>query len=213
VSQEEDLRGFLQWADEIRGHADSLLRYSTNPYDRERAHRLIAIAAEMTAAGLDLPPAAVAAAFERHVDYITPLSAADAAVFDDAGRILLMRRHDTGLWATPGGACEVGEPPAQTAVRELAEEVGVQAEPVTLLGVWDSRRHRSRSPLHLYHHIFLCRATSGTPTPSAEATEVGYFAPDDLPPLSGGHVSRVPMICDLYATWRAEGVVAPYFDA
>lgn len=189
-----------------------LLRFATNDYDREREHRLVTIAAEMMAAGLALPAAEVAALFDRRLDYITPLAVADAAVFDAAGQILLIRRHDNGLWAMPGGACEVEEAAARSAVRELYEETSLLAEPVALLGVWDSRRHESRSPLHLYIHVFLCRVTGGTPAPSAEATAVGYFAVDALPPLSPGHTRRVAPVCALYRQWATTGHCAPYFD-
>jgi len=202
----------LRWARQIRGHANALLHFSSNEYDRERAHHLIAIAAEMTATGLDLPPAAVLATFERNLEVFTPLSTVDAAVFDAAGRILLIRRHDDRLWAMPGGVCEIEETAAAAAVRELREETGVDAEPIALLGVWDGRRHRSRSPLHLYQHIFLCRHLAGVPTPSPEATEVGYFAPTALPPLSPNHQTRIPQVCALYHTWASTGSFVPYFD-
>ena len=38
----------------------------------------------------------------------TPFTVGDAAVIDDDGRILLIRRADNGRWAMPGGALEVG---------------------------------------------------------------------------------------------------------
>ncbi|HUS17674.1 MAG TPA: NUDIX hydrolase N-terminal domain-containing protein [Chloroflexia bacterium] len=202
----------IRWASEIRAQANALLHYATNDYDRERAHRLVAIAAEMMAAGLHLPPAEVAAIFNRSLSYITPLSVVDAAVFDEAGRILLIKRHDTGLWAMPGGACEVEETAATAVVRELYEEVGVHAEALALFGVWDSRRHPSRSALHLYMHTFLCRIIAGTPAPSPEATEVGFFMPTDLPPLSYGHAVRVPAACTLYHDRITTGHFTPYFD-
>ena len=41
---------------------------------------------------------------------------------DAAGRLLLARDRDTGLWQTVGGAMEPGEEPAQAAVREALEE-------------------------------------------------------------------------------------------
>ena len=202
----------LRWARQVRGHANALLHFSTNEYDRERAHHLIANAAEMTATGLDLPAAEVLATFERHLDVFTPLSTVDAALFDAAGHILLMRRSDNGLWAMPGGACEVNETAAAGAVRELHEETGVEATALALLGVWDSRLHGSRSALHHYSHVFLCHHTAGTPHPTAEATEVGYFAATGLPALSYGHRTRVPQVCALYQTWVATGTCIPYFD-
>ena len=48
------------------------------------------------------------------------------------GRWLVAKRradaHLGGLWEFPGGKCEPGEDPPTTAIRELFEECGVQAE-------------------------------------------------------------------------------------
>jgi len=54
---------------------------------------------------------------------------------DAAGRLLLVRHagHHDG-WAVLGGAVEVGESPAQAAVRETREEIGVEVRLVRLLG-------------------------------------------------------------------------------
>jgi ADP-ribose pyrophosphatase YjhB (NUDIX family) len=55
---------------------------------------------------------------------------------DAAGRLLLVRHagHHDG-WAVLGGAVEVGESPAQAAVRETREEIGVEVRLVRLLDV------------------------------------------------------------------------------
>ncbi len=54
---------------------------------------------------------------------------------DARGRVLLVRHagHDDG-WAVLGGAVELGESPAQTAIREAREEIGSE---VRLLGLID----------------------------------------------------------------------------
>jgi 8-oxo-dGTP diphosphatase len=55
-------------------------------------------------------------------------------VFDPGGRVLLIRcvvmRGDGKFefWLTPGGEIEAGETPAQAAVRELREELGLEVE-------------------------------------------------------------------------------------
>jgi ADP-ribose pyrophosphatase len=57
---------------------------------------------------------------------------------DDEGRICLLRqyRHAAGgwIWELPAGKIDHGEPPLQTAQRELQEEAGVIAEKWRALG-------------------------------------------------------------------------------
>jgi 8-oxo-dGTP pyrophosphatase MutT (NUDIX family) len=56
------------------------------------------------------------------------VSAMNVIVVEDQGRLLMIRRPDTGNWAVPGGAVDLGELVAQAAVRETLEETGIQCE-------------------------------------------------------------------------------------
>ncbi len=52
-----------------------------------------------------------------------------AVVFDDRGRLLLVKRANPpaqGLWSLPGGRQEPGESASQGVVREVREETGVE---------------------------------------------------------------------------------------
>ena len=53
-----------------------------------------------------------------------------------------LRRH-AGQWALPGGRIDNDETPEQTALRELAEEVGLQLTPADVLGRLDTFITRS----------------------------------------------------------------------
>ena len=51
-----------------------------------------------------------------------------AVVFDDSGRLLLIRRANPpaqGTWSLPGGRVEPGESSEDAVVRELHEETGL----------------------------------------------------------------------------------------
>jgi 8-oxo-dGTP diphosphatase len=56
-----------------------------------------------------------------------------AALFDEQGRVLIAERpagkHMAGWWEFPGGKVAPGESDAQALVRELREELGVDAQP------------------------------------------------------------------------------------
>jgi ADP-ribose pyrophosphatase YjhB (NUDIX family) len=56
---------------------------------------------------------------------------------DPAGRVLLVRHfgHDDDRWAVLGGAVDVGESPADAAIREAREEIGAGIRLRGLLGV------------------------------------------------------------------------------
>ena len=53
-----------------------------------------------------------------------------------------LRAHG-GQWALPGGRAEPGEAPASAALRELAEEVGLELEADSVLGLLDDYPTRS----------------------------------------------------------------------
>ena len=138
---------------------------------------------------------------------VTPQTGSSAAVVRE-GRILLIRREDNGLWALPGGMAEVGETPSEAAVRELGEEANVKGRATRLLALVDSRLWRSRSKTHFYHPVFLVELEGQEPSPGPETTGVGFFAEDDLPPLSPGHDMAVPLVFKLL---RGD-LPSPYFD-
>ena len=60
-----------------------------------------------------------------------------ASVFpvDDDGRLLLVRQAGSDDWSTLGGAVDIGESPAQAAVRESQEELGIGVRLTRLLDV------------------------------------------------------------------------------
>ncbi len=97
----------------------------------------------------------------------------------DAGRVLLLRRGiepALGKWTFPGGFVDYGESAAEAALRETLEEVGMRVTLGPVLGVYFDPRNAKASVV-----TYLAAPIDGGPQLTAEATEVGYFAPDRIP--------------------------------
>ncbi|MBN2007028.1 MAG: NUDIX hydrolase N-terminal domain-containing protein [Anaerolineae bacterium] len=200
------------WADELRECSAMGLHFSKNIYDRAHYTKVQDIAMVLMALATDTPLAAMEPLRDTIFSHPTPFAVGDGAVIDGAGRILLIRRADNGLWAMPGGALETGETPAEGVAREVLEETGVQAEAVALVGVFDSRLCGSLTRHHLYHFVFLCRplngGVAGEVTYANEVLGSGWFVESDLPQaIDPGHVTRIP---HAFRVWRGEGEA--FFD-
>jgi ADP-ribose pyrophosphatase YjhB (NUDIX family) len=68
------------------------------------------------------------------------------AARDGRGRLLLVRRSDSGAWELPGGRVDIGESALDTAVRETAEESGVSVRITGLVGLFTDPAHVVVSP-------------------------------------------------------------------
>ena len=64
---------------------------------------------------------------KRKLDALAPQNAASVAIVFDSKVLLVQRsdscRHGAGTWQIPGGCCEAGETPEETAIREIKEEL------------------------------------------------------------------------------------------
>lgn len=103
------------------------------------------------------------------------------------GRELLLTQRPPGgplggLWEFPGGKIEEGERPEQALVREVREELGVEAEAAETLSV---ETYRYPHGLEVELHFIRCTLGSHAFTPSAAVQSVRwsdprYVAPEDV---------------------------------
>jgi 8-oxo-dGTP pyrophosphatase MutT (NUDIX family) len=120
----------------------------------------------------------------HHVLRMPRQSAVTAVV--DRDRVLLLWRHrfitDRWGWELPAGWVDPGEDPAAAARREVLEETGWRAGPVTLLRSYSSDHGISDARFHLY------RADSATyegpPTDPAEAARIEWIPLSDVRSLA-----------------------------
>ncbi len=80
------------------------------------------------------------------------------------------------LWSLPKGHIEEGETPEQAALREVAEETGIESAIERSLGVIDFWFMAGGKRIHKTVHHYLFRETGGKLAPQeSEVDEVGWF--------------------------------------
>jgi ADP-ribose pyrophosphatase YjhB (NUDIX family) len=189
-------RDLARWSETLAAIARTGLGFTENLYERERFQEVLNVAADIKAAANE------ASEVEREQDhfvqewlesvgvgvpgYVTPKVAVGAIVGNEEGKLLLVQRADSGIWLYPTGWADVGYSPAEVAVKEVAEETGIQCAPERVLAIIDGQR-MGFSRFGMYMIVFHCTATGGELDPHPlETSGVGWFGPDELPPATAG---------------------------
>lgn len=121
-----------------------------------------------------------------------------AVVIEREGRILMGLRakgaREAGKWSIPAGFVDRGEVVEAAAVREIAEEVGLE---VTLGPVLAAISHPGEPVVLL---VYPAISVDGDPTPDDDIIETGWFTPEALPELAFPHDTE---ILSIWGNWRA----------
>jgi len=110
-----------------------------------------------------------------------------AIVTNEAGGILMIHKTDNDRWALPGGGHDVGESIAETVVREVKEETGVEVEVTGIVGTFTDPRHvmayDDGEVRQQFSICFTTRLLGGELQTSSESKEVEWVPRDALPSL------------------------------
>lgn len=122
------------------------------------------------------------------VTYLDPKLAV-AVVLQRDGRVLLGRRGEgtraAGKWSFPAGFVERGEVVEDAAIREVREETGFTIRLGGLVGLISTPGET------VVLAVFTGSILSGDERPDDDLTELGWFAPDDLPDLAFSHDAEI----------------------
>lgn len=119
-----------------------------------------------------------------HLPVSNEVSAGGVAIRIDEGvayAACIGRRNRAGRleWCLPKGHIEDGETPEQAAIREVAEETGIDADVIQALGVIDYWFTGDDRRIHKVVHHFLLEAKGGTITvendPDREAEQAKWI--------------------------------------
>ncbi len=103
--------------------------------------------------------------------YRLPISV-KAVLVDGARACLLLNERDQ--WELPGGRLERGESPEQCLLREVREELGLEAVVERLV---DARAFAPAPGKEVFVLVYRCRlAAAGVPVLSAEHRQAGWFS-------------------------------------
>jgi ADP-ribose pyrophosphatase YjhB (NUDIX family) len=199
---------WLAWARKIDAMARIGSTFAENPYDTRRYAELAAIAKSMIAELAARPQVELPELYLPSEGYVTPKVDVRAAVFDESGRVLLVREVADGRWSLPGGWADVGDAPSVSAAREVLEESGYSTRITHLVGVFDA--HDATSPFSAYKVVFAGELTGGEAGGDHETDAVGFYAADELPPLSARRTP--PRVLDAAFAHHADPSLPALFE-
>ncbi len=137
-----------------------------------------------------------------------------AVIIAKQGRLLLIRRkrsHGAGSWAAPGGHLELGESPAECAIRETFEETGlIVVDPRCVALTNDVFLSEGKHYITIWMTVDLPSDFDVNPSKD-EVAEWSWFSWDALPsplflPLENLVSGRSVVIGDLPSIFQLPGV-------
>ena len=117
-----------------------------------------------------------------------PFLSVDSVAFDNAGRVLLIRRKNPpfqGHFALPGGFVDAGETTEAAALRELKEETGIEGTSPRLVGVYSDPSRDTRH--HVVSVAYLVSPATHDVQAGDDATDAQFVANWRDQPLAFDH--------------------------
>ncbi len=122
----------------------------------------------------------------QHRHHFGPVSAVAGIITDQAGRVLLLVRDrdpGRGLLGIPGGFCDPGETAEEALVREIREEVDLEATSMRYLGSFPNQYVYQKAILPVTDLFFTAevRTTAGIRLQAGEVQSCFFCERDQIP--------------------------------
>ena len=181
----KDQSELLLLAKRVQAIAENGLHFSENDFDLDRYTDLEGISTKLISLATQVPLEVIRLTTPENHGYRTPKVDVRCVIFNDRHEILMVRERVDSRWALPGGWCDIGYTPTETAEKEAFEEAGIPVKANRLLAIFDKKCHDHPEDLYYSYKLFIeCKAEHFKITTGMETTDVGFFAQDNYPELS-----------------------------
>lgn len=180
---------WLAWCRELQAIGQIGEWYTHDIFDRERFQRIRELADECMTHLSGQPLEVVRGMFDDGECYQTPKMDTRAAVFDEEGRICLVREYDA--WSLPGGWLDQGQTIFSNTAKEAREEAGLEVVPERIIALEEHNLHNAHlKPWGIIKCFVLCRNLGGDFAENDETLGRAFFARDQIPPLNDAKSTR-----------------------
>lgn len=170
----------------LQGIAQTGKKYGKDVFDLERYEELQQVTKQlMSLLYPKLSEQQLNILVEKDEGYATPKVDVRAVVFNQEGKLLLVKEKSDNCWALPGGWADIGYSPKEIAEKETMEEAGIPVKATRLIAVLDKAKHDYPPALtYVYKFFIRCDAQSEELTVGLETNDAAYFSLQEIYLLS-----------------------------
>ena len=127
------------------------------------------------------------------------ITVAAAIILDEQQQLLLVRKKNTQFFMQVGGKLELGELPEQTMLREIKEEIGVDATIEQFVGRFETRAAHEAD--HLLVSFVYHVSIDQVPRIDAEIAEMKWVS------LEASQAFLAPLTSEIVMPWVRQNLV------
>ena len=166
----------------LQGIAQTGKKYGKDIFDQERYEELSQVTKQlMSTLYPSLSDQALTILVDQDEGYATPKVDIRAVVFNQAGKLLLVKEKSDNCWSLPGGWADIGYSPKEIAEKETMEEAGITVKAERLIAVLDMSKHNFPPALtYVYKFFIRCEAENEMLKTGIETNDVGFFSLQEI---------------------------------
>jgi ADP-ribose pyrophosphatase YjhB (NUDIX family) len=174
MNQEKELGILLA---RLQGIAQTGKRFGKDPFDIERYEELNQVTKALLATIYPtLSTEQLSVLLEQDEGYATPKVDVRAVIFNQEGKLLLVKEKSDERWSLPGGWGDIGYSPKEVAEKETLEEAGLKVKAERLIAVLDKAKHPYPPALtYVYKFFIRCQPLGQETSAGLETMDIGYF--------------------------------------